>query len=383
MNGNGLKCEVSLSCEGIVELALLLPLTPYPTGQRVTGLSRNVYDPLSMASSSGAHVLDQSTEGAEVSLRPLICGCCHAGGLSSPRLATHRGQRREAPASAHGRPAVAETREPAPATGVRGYSPPPPPVSPIKGLIDFHTHAAPDVFGRAVDDDELATLAASRQMEAVVFKSHVTNTADRAWLARKHVPGVKIFGGVVLNGAVGGINPQAVEWMWRMQGGYGRVVWFPTFDADNHVRRAGTAPSGVRVVDEAGAVLPATREVLKVCAAQRLVVHTGHASGEQALALIAAAREEGCDRIVVTHAQFDVVDMSEAQMKKAAAMGGKMELCALGILGGPESPLEFMRHSRRVPFKETAERIKSVGAQHFVLGTDLGQSGNPTPADGL
>src|SRR5438132_13508710 len=70
-------------------------------------------------------------------------------------------------------------------------------------------------------------------------------------------------------------------------------------------------------------------------------------------------------------------------MKKAAAMGGKMELCALGILGGPESPLEFMRHSRRVPFKETAERIKSVGAQHFVLGTDLGQSGNPTPADGL
>jgi len=36
-----------------------------------------------------------------------------------------------------------------------------------------------------------------------------------------------------------------------------------------------------------------------------------------------------------------------------------------------------------VPLKETAERIKSVGAQHFVLGTDLGQSGNPTPADGL
>jgi hypothetical protein len=60
-----------------------------------------------------------------------------------------------------------------------------------------------------------------------------------------------------------------------------------------------------------------------------------------------------------------------------------MELCALGILGGPESPLEFMRHSRRVPLSETAARIKSVGAQHFVLGTDLGQSGNPTPADGL
>ena len=266
---------------------------------------------------------------------------------------------------------------------MQGYSPPPPPVSPIKGLIDFHTHAAPDIFGRAVDDDELAALAASRQMEAIVFKNHVTHTADRAWLVRKHVPGIKVFGGITLNRAVGGLNPQAVEWMWRMQGGHGRVVWFPTFDADNHVRRGGTAPSGLRVVDERGKVLPEARAILKICAAQRLVVQTGHASGEEALALIEAAREEGCDRIVVTHAQFDVVDMTLAQMKKAAALGGKMELCALLMLTGPDSPLGWMRHAPRIPLAETASRIKSVGAQHFVLGTDLGQTGNPTPADGL
>jgi hypothetical protein len=266
---------------------------------------------------------------------------------------------------------------------VQGYSPPPPPVSPIKGLIDFHTHAAPDIFGRAIDDDELAALAASRQMEAIVFKNHVTHTADRAWLVRKHVPGIKVFGGITLNRAVGGLNPQAVEWMWRMQGGYGRVVWFPTFDADNHVRKSGTAPSGLRVVDERGQVLPEARAILKICAAQRLVVQTGHASAEEALALIEAAREEGCDRVVVTHAQFDVVDMSLAQMKKAAAMGGKMELCALLMLTGPDSPLEWMRHAPRIPLADTAARIKAVGAQHFVLGTDLGQTGNPTPADGL
>ncbi len=76
-------------------------------------------------------------------------------------------------------------------------------------------------------------------MEAVVFKNHVTHTADRAFLVRKHVPGIKVFGGITLNHAVGGLNPQAVEWMWRMQGGFGRVVWFPTFDADNHVKRTG------------------------------------------------------------------------------------------------------------------------------------------------
>jgi microsomal dipeptidase-like Zn-dependent dipeptidase len=174
-----------------------------------------------------------------------------------------------------------------------------------------------------------------------------------------------------------------VEWMWRMQGGHGRVVWFPTFDADNHVRRAGTAAAGIAVVDESGRVLPAVREVLKVCARERLVVQTGHAAADEALALIAAAREEGCDRIVVTHAQFDVVGMTEAHMKKAAAMGAKMELCALLMLTGPEAPLEWMRHAARVLLADTVARIKAVGARHFVLGTDLGQTGNPTPADGL
>jgi hypothetical protein len=318
-----------------------------------------------------------------VAPRPL-CGC-DAAALAPAALATRRGAGRTPPPAAHGRRGPAGHAPAAPATsaGVQGYSPPPPRVSPIKGLIDFHTHAAPDVFGRAVDDEELAALAAAREMEAIVFKNHVALTADRAWLARKRVPGVKVFGGIVLNGAVGGLNPQAVEWMWRMQGGYGRVVWFPTFDADHHVRRAGTAPAGIGVVDAHGQVLPAVRAILKICARQRLVVHTGHASAAQALALIAAAREEGCDRIVVTHAQFDVVGMTEAQMKEAAALGAKIELCALLLLVGPDAPLEWMRHATRVPAPVTAACVRAVGARHFVLGTDLGQTGNPTPPDGL
>ncbi len=308
-----------------------------------------------------------------------VCGCS----VPAPMLlAARRGHARAAAATAHPRGGNA-AREGAPNTGVKGYSPPPPAVSPIRGLIDFHTHAAPDVFGRSVDDDELASLAAARQMEAIVFKNHVTATGDRAWLVRKHVAGIKVFGGVVLNGGVGGLNPQAVEWMWRMQGGYGRVVWFPTFDADNHVKQKGLAPSGIRVVDDRGVPSAEARKILELCARQRLVVHTGHASAEQALALIGAAREAGCDRIVVTHCQMEVVNMTEAHMKKAAAMGAKMEVCALNMLAGPESPLEWMRESPRVPVKDTAARIRAVGAQHFVLGTDLGQSGNPTPADGL
>ena len=100
---------------------------------------------------------------------------------------------------------------------VRVFPPPPPAVSPIAGLMDTHVHAAPDVFGRALDDEEVAIIYRDRGLEALVLKNHVATTADRAWFAHKHVAGLKVFGGIALNSPAGGINPDAVNWMARMQ----------------------------------------------------------------------------------------------------------------------------------------------------------------------
>jgi Family of unknown function (DUF6282) len=265
----------------------------------------------------------------------------------------------------------------------RVFPPPPPAVSPIVGLMDTHVHAAPDVFGRSLDDEEAASLYKERGLEALVLKNHVVPTADRAWLVRKRISGLQVFGGIVLNSAVGGINPDAVNWMWRMQGGYGRVVWFPTFDADNHVKHFKDAPEGIKVLGADGKVLPQVREVLKIAAEQKLVVQTGHMSPTEALAVIEAGRDMGVGRMVVTHAQFEVVNMSLEQMKKAASMGAKLELCAMGPLMGPGAHMEWMQHWREVKVQETAAAIKEVGTQNFILATDLGQTGNPSPADGL
>jgi hypothetical protein len=265
----------------------------------------------------------------------------------------------------------------------RVFPPPPPAVSPIAGLMDTHVHAAPDVFGRSLDDEEAASLYKERGLEALVLKNHVVPTADRAWLVRKRISGLQVFGGIVLNSAVGGINPDAVNWMWRMQGGYGRVVWFPTFDADNHVKHFKDAPEGIKVLGADGKVLPEVRQVLKIAAEQKLVVQTGHMSPTEALAVIEAGRDMGVDRMVVTHAQFEVVNMSSEQMRKAASMGAKLELCAMGPLMGPAAHMEWMRHWREVKVQETATSVKEIGATNFILATDLGQTGNPSPADGL
>jgi hypothetical protein len=152
------------------------------------------------------------------------------------------------------------------AAQVRVFPPPPPLTSPIEGMIDFHVHSSPDVFGRAVDDNEVARKAVEAKMGALVLKNHVMETGARAFLARRQVPGIPIFGGITLNAPNGGINPEAVQWMWRMEGGFGKVVWLPTFDADNHVKTFKDAPEGIKVVDAQGKVLPAVIEVMKVCA---------------------------------------------------------------------------------------------------------------------
>src|SRR6201996_6369557 len=108
--------------------------------------------------------------------------------------------------------------------------------NPLAGVIDIHAHSAPDSMPRSIDAVDLARLAKSRGMRGIVLKNHYESTAALAYVVRKEVPGIEIFGGIDLNRSVGGLNPAAIERMVLMQGGYGRVIWFPTFDAENQVR---------------------------------------------------------------------------------------------------------------------------------------------------
>src|SRR5207237_10773566 len=61
-----------------------------------------------------------------------------------------------------------------------GFPPPPPKVSPAAGVIDMHVHSHPDVFGRNMDDIDVAQLAKVRGMRGIVLKNHISQTASRA-----------------------------------------------------------------------------------------------------------------------------------------------------------------------------------------------------------
>jgi hypothetical protein len=138
----------------------------------------------------------------------------------------------------------------------------------LVGTIDIHVHHLPDDRPRSIDAIDVAKLASSRGMRAIVLKNHYESTAGLAYLVRKVVPGIEVFGGIDLNLTVGGINPAAVEHMTRVTGGWGRFVWMPTFDAENQVRYSKENRPFVSVSSN-GELLPAVKEVIGLIAEAR------------------------------------------------------------------------------------------------------------------
>src|SRR6266478_346910 len=144
----------------------------------------------------------------------------------------------------------------------------------LTGVIDIHAHSDPDSRPRAIDAIDLARLAKERGMRGLVLKNHYESTAALAYVVRKVVPGIEVFGGIDLNRSVGGINPAAIERMVLMKGGYGRVVWMPTFDAENQVRFSKENRPYVSVAKN-NALLPETKAVIALIAKHDLLLETG------------------------------------------------------------------------------------------------------------
>lgn len=238
----------------------------------------------------------------------------------------------------------------------------------LAGVIDFHAHAGPDSRPRAFNDYEAARLAKQAGLRGIVLKNHFTMTSDRAALAMTLVDGLEIFGGVALNRAVGGINPEAVRQMVSFDGGRGKVVWLPTFDAEFYVTRAGQGDAFVSIV-EAGAPVPALLEVFSLIAEHDLVLAMGHSSPQEVLLLIPIAQRLGVTRILVTHVFGQ--EATPRQMQNMAAAGVIMELDWLAVYTGV------------VALDDYVAVIRQLGAEHFLISSDFGQAGNPDHATGM
>jgi len=244
------------------------------------------------------------------------------------------------------------------------------PVS-LEGVIDFHSHSAPDVTKRSVDSFEVVRNAKAAGMRAVVLKNHYVSTAALAQVAMTQVGGIEVYGGIVLNRSNGGINPEAVRRMVEVEGHRGKVVWLPTFDAENQVKFDHTSRPFVAVVKD-GVPVPAMAEIFQLVMANDLIFATGHSSPAESLILLDAAKKAGVKRLLVTHVLSTSTRATIEQMKLMAALGATMEVVWLTHLG-----------NKPLPVSVCVQAIQTVGAEHFLMSSDLGQPGNPVHTQGL
>jgi hypothetical protein len=251
----------------------------------------------------------------------------------------------------------------------------------IHGAYDLHVHSSPDLFPRIADDAAMVADAAKHGFAGVVMKNHFEGTASRAAIAARAVPGLRVYGGLVLNRYVGGINPHAVDVALRLGA---RIVWMPTLDAACHRRAFGfgggflaqssgveTDAPGISLLRD-GRLVPEAREVMALVKDRGAALATGHVGYDEIAALVDEAEAQSFRKLILTHPYDKAPGLTLDQVR---------------ALARPHVRIEFVFCSITPEWKFTdaatiAHCMKSIGPARFVISSDGGQAHNPMPAEG-
>ncbi|MBP5292025.1 MAG: hypothetical protein J6Y90_05360 [Lachnospiraceae bacterium] len=243
----------------------------------------------------------------------------------------------------------------------------------MKGVCDMHVHTNPDLRLRAYNDFELAEAGVRVGARAIVIKSHLGFTVARAAMANEFIrrtygenTGFTMYGGVVMNKVIGGVNPEAVEKALKLGA---KVVWLPTQSAKRHLEKMGQDPmKGIELVRD-GKVVPELVDVFRLIKDYDVTLGTAHVSPEEAFVVVEAARDAGVKKIVVTHPEWWVVDMSVAdQVRLVKDYDVILERCYAQNMGGGA-------YKSNLP--DNLDIIREVGYKNVMVDTDGGQTENP------
>ncbi|MFR5601791.1 MAG: DUF6282 family protein [Lachnospiraceae bacterium] len=243
----------------------------------------------------------------------------------------------------------------------------------LNGVIDMHVHSNPDLRKRAYDDLELMEAGIRVGARAIVIKTHQGTTMDRAYLCNRHNQIVHgdsndftMFGSVTMNRVIGGINPVAVETGLKLGA---KVIWLPTQSARNHLEKNKKDTAACVDVVRDGKVVPELLDVFRLVKDYDAVLGTAHISHKEAFVVVEAARNAGVKKIVITHPEWWLVDMSvEDQVRLVKDYDVILERCYAQNLGD---------NTYKSNLPSNLEIIKEVGYQNVMVDTDGGQLENP------
>jgi hypothetical protein len=244
----------------------------------------------------------------------------------------------------------------------------------LNGICDMHVHTNPDLRLRSYSDLDLADAAVRVGARAIVIKSHLGFTVNRAAIANEYVrkvygenTGFTMYGGVVMNKVIGGVNPEAVEKGLKLGA---KVIWLPTQSAKRHMEKMGQDPAnGIELVRD-GKVVPDLMDVFRLIRDYDVALGTAHVSPEEAFIVVEAARDAGIKKIVITHPEWWVCDYSiEDQIRLVKDYDVILERCYAQNMGKGKP--------YHLNLKENAELIQEIGYEHVMADTDGGQTENP------
>ena len=244
----------------------------------------------------------------------------------------------------------------------------------LKGICDMHVHTNPDLRLRAYSDLQLADAAVRVGARAIVIKSHLGFTVNRAAIVNDYVrkvygenTGFTMYGGVVMNKVIGGVNPEAVEKGLKLGA---KEIWLPTQSAKRHLEKMGQNPlDGIELVRD-GKVITELKDVFNLIRDYDVALGTAHVSPMEAFVIVEAARDAGVKKIIITHPEWWVCDYSiDDQIRLVKDYDVILERCYAQNMGKGKP--------YHLNLKENAELIKEVGYEHVMVDTDGGQTENP------
>jgi hypothetical protein len=254
----------------------------------------------------------------------------------------------------------------------------------LVGAIDLHCHSGPSVMPRRMNHVEAIREAEAAGLRAILFKDHYYSVSPVAELLKETIkPKIELLTGVPLNNTLGGLNPYAVDHGFKLNA---RLVWMPTFSAANHIRHshrknylatkeAMLKPKGLTVVNENGELVDEAKLILDLIARADAVLSAGHLHISEIWPLFDEAKKRGVKRLLVNHPTF-LIDASLSDIKELAAMGAMLEHSCCMWAG-------VQNKSGKYTAEGLGELIKAAGVDNTIIGSDLGQEGNPTPVEGL
>lgn len=263
----------------------------------------------------------------------------------------------------------------------------------IVGTVDLSVHTAPDVYPRLLTDREAVAQADAIGMRALLLKNHISMTADRASGVKELLGAeVEVFGGICLNGPVGGLNPDAVEHAINM--GI-RCVWMPTFWAQDFVDRMNkrghlmgyetlgieVPENGITLLDSNGALVPAVIDILKMVADADLLLATGNISVEETMRLFEKASELGIQKLLVSNAndvfpRYRLEDLAALVKQTGAYLELSHRAMPYPLWWEGSEPGE-----RLETIDDVCEIIRTIGAEHCIVSSDSGQLTSATPIE--